>query len=113
MATLICRVRKYRKTNSLSQSELAFLLGLSSQGVLSELEGGRRHPGVRFAIGCAILFDVPFHEIFPHLHDDAAAEILEKAKELHEKLSNRRTRAATTAYLAAFISRVGGDSDAL
>lgn len=112
MATFISRVRKYRKTNSLSQRELAFLLGLSSQGVLSELEGGTRHPGIRFAIGCAILFGVPLPEIFPYLHDQTAAEILGKAEELHEKLSGRRTRAATAAYLAAFISRVRGDSDA-
>ena len=101
-------LRKYRKSALLSQRELAFLVGLRSQGTLSEIEAGLKRPGLDAEVACELLFSSPFRELYPDLYAKAERELLSHASELHAKLIAKPRRAHTAAYLAALISRLGG-----
>lgn len=106
MALFHCRVRRFRKAAHLSQRELALLVGLHTQGVMSEIEAGRRTPGVRLAIGVEIVFGVPAREQFPRLSDVIEHDVLESARSLHAELLRTGERPATQAFLAALIQRL-------
>lgn len=108
MAIQPCRLRKFRKSAHVSQRELAFLVGLHSQGVMSEIEGGMKRPGVGVAIACEVAFGVSIAELFPALDAEVLRDVLANARTLHAELEPNQRRAATTAFLAALISRLGG-----
>lgn len=84
------------------------LVGMSSQGVLSEIEAGIKRPGMGMAIGCELLFGVPIRELFPDLFAEIEREVLAQARRLHARLEAMGARRATRLYLAALISRLGG-----
>ncbi len=108
MAIHHCRLRKYRKSAHVSQRELALLVGLRTQGVMSEIESGRKRPGVRVALGCAIVFDAPLRDLFPGLYAEIEREVFARANRLHGELAPNGDRPATTAYVGALLSRLGG-----
>ena len=101
-------LRKYRKSTHLSQRELAHLVGLRSQGVMSEIEAGLKNPSLDAEVACELLFGSPFRELYPDLYAKAEQDVLAHARELHAKLAPRSNRSHTAAYLAALISRLGG-----
>jgi transcriptional regulator with XRE-family HTH domain len=101
-------LRKYRKSAHLSQRELAYLVGLRSQGSLSEIESGLKHPGLDAELACEIVFGSPFRELYPDLYAKAEHDVLTNARHLHGELAPKLHRSHTAAYLAALISRLGG-----
>jgi len=108
MANHHCRLRKYRKSVHVSQRELASLIGLHSQGALSEIESGRKRPALEPALACAVTFGVPVEDLFPGLAAHVKQEVLARARRLHADLAPRKNRTAATVGLAALISRLGG-----
>ena len=108
MAIYPCRLRKYRKSAHVSQRELAFLVGMRSQGVLSEIESGIKRPGTSTAISCELVFGVPMREVFPGLHTQVERDVLANARRLYAGLMEAGNRTDSTANLAALISRLGG-----
>ena len=108
MAIHHCLLRKYRKSAHLSQRELAHLIGLHSQGVMSEIEAGRKKPSLDAELACELLFGFPFRELYPDLYAKAEQSVLAHARDLHATLASRPQRTHTAAYLAALISRLGG-----
>lgn len=108
MAMQPCRLRKFRKSAHVSQRELAFLVGMHSQGTMSEFEDGVKRPGVGIAIACEIVFDVPVRALFPVQDASMARRVLANARLLHAELESDKGRAAACAFLAALIDRLGG-----
>lgn len=104
MSRPISRVRKYRKTAQLSQRELAKLLGIRSQGAMSEIESGPACPALRTAIACEILFGVSTRELFPTLYREAESQLLAGASELRKTLHSNRI--IPRQHLAALINRL-------
>ena len=49
-------LRKYRKSAHLSQRELARLIGLRSQGCMSEIEAGLKRPGLDAELASEVVF---------------------------------------------------------
>ncbi len=82
MARIPCRLRKLRKAARLSQRDLARLVGLKSQGVLSEIEAGRKRPSLIVALSSAAVFDRPVTELFPAFAQHSARVALAGAVEL-------------------------------
>ncbi len=101
-------LRKYRKSAHLSQRELARLIGLRSQGVMSEIEAGLKRPGLGAELASEIVFGSPFRELYPDLYAKAERDVLANARQLHGELALNPVRSHAAAYLAALISRLGG-----
>lgn len=110
MAITRSRLRKYRKSAHLSQRELAFLVGLQSQGQISEIESGLKIPGLVVEVCCEIVFGPPFRELYPDLYAKAENEVFEHALRLQAELVSHPDRCETAEYIAALISRLGGDN---
>jgi transcriptional regulator with XRE-family HTH domain len=106
MAKHHCRLRKLRKTAGLSQRELACLIGLRSQSLLSEIEAGLKRPSLTVALASALVLDVPVGEVFPGLLATAKQNALERARKLHGHIG-QASRAQVRSYVAAIINRLG------
>ena len=106
MAIYHCRIRKFRKSAHLSQRELALLVGLRSQGALSDIEAGRKHPSVVVAIRCEIVLGTPTRELFPRLYRKLECDALRAACRVQTRLLKQAGRSAAAAGVAALITRV-------
>ena|ERR1051326_911918 len=79
-------LRSHRKRWRLSQRELAFLLGFSSQGAISQHEALIRTPEVKVLLKYEALFGESIGDLFPKLRDEAEKEIVLQAKQLMARL---------------------------
>jgi transcriptional regulator with XRE-family HTH domain len=77
-----CRVRSFRKAAGLSQRQLARLIGLKSQGQVSDIETGRKGPGLATILACVIVFDCSVGELFPTIWSQARYDIRTAARAL-------------------------------
>ena len=103
------RLRAYRKRAGLSQVELAALLGLRSQSVLSEVELARTRPGLDVLLGCERIFDAPASELFPNLTARVERALLNRAKGLTGKTAGRNAE-RKAAHIAALVTRLNHSS---
>ena len=87
-------IRTHRKRWHLSQRELAFLLGLSSQAVISQHESLARLPQTKVLLKYEALFGEPISVLFPRLHQDASDEVAVQVRALMEAL-DRQTGLST------------------
>jgi transcriptional regulator with XRE-family HTH domain len=108
MAFPSSRLRAYRKSTGLSQQELAVLLGLRSQGLISQFESGAKRPGVEALIACARMFDAPLKDIFPELHRGVERDLIARAKRL-EIIRDRRRSGIGTDSLSSLITRLSSE----
>jgi transcriptional regulator with XRE-family HTH domain len=89
-------LRSYRLRWGLSQGELAFLLGLKTETVISRLEKKRRPPNAKVLIGCYVIFGTRTAELFPGLFKGVEADVMARVWELYEEIQgngSRETRA--------------------
>ena len=63
------RISELRKTRSMTQQDLADLLGVTRQTIIS-LEGGRYNPSIMLAFKLARAFDLHIEDIFIYEEDD-------------------------------------------
>jgi len=106
MARHHCRLRKFRKTARLSQRELAFLIGLKSQGLLSEIEAGLKQPSLMVALASALVLGQAVSDVFPGLFARAQRLTLSRAQELHAQTVARDIRIGSPSELGAIIERL-------
>jgi transcriptional regulator with XRE-family HTH domain len=111
MAKSICRIRKYRKAAHLSQFELARLLGLRSQGAMSDIESGRKRPGITIALACEIVLGLPIRELYPNVAEQVVRDVRARTGRLHEVLQSRNSRAASKKSVASIMARLDGHLD--
>jgi hypothetical protein len=88
-------VRSHRRRWHLSQRELAFLLGLSSQAVISQHESLARLPQTKALIKYEVLFGERVGELFPGTRREAEAEIAAQARIILEHLAGRHDKVTT------------------
>ena len=79
-------LRTHRKHSGLSQSELAFLVGLTSKAELSRYELGQRQPSLRTALAYEAAFGTPVSELFAGLSDSISQDTHGKMKKLSARL---------------------------
>ena len=85
-------LRALRKQLPLTQDELALLLGLASQGMISRYEYHGTLPPTQALIRSEIVFGRPLADLFPQAYDDAEAIVLRRARTLIAALSRRTDR---------------------
>lgn len=101
-------IRAHRKRWALTQDELAGLLGLTSQGTISQYEGTEKRPIVEILIGAKTIFNVPCHEMFPRVYEEVERDLVVRAKELLAKLDAGADPVTFTkrAFLGDLIHRI-------
>lgn len=85
-------LRSNRKRLSLSQEDVAFLLGKPATN-LPRYEQFYRMPDLETALACEVIFQRSASEIFGGLYQKAEKEVIERARELAEKTNVPAKRA--------------------
>lgn len=105
-------IRAHRKRMHLSQRELSFLLGLTSQTVISQHESLARLPPTKTLLKYELLFGAPIGELFPKLRRETEQELLAQVSVLMARLDRRTDLSAArkTELLALLIQRLADTS---
>jgi transcriptional regulator with XRE-family HTH domain len=88
-------LRSYRLRWSLSQSELASLLGWERSEIISRIEKKKRYPTLRLVMACFILFGTPAAELFPDIAASVETDVMGRIWEFYQKIqgdSSKKTR---------------------
>ena len=98
-------VRTHRRRAGLSQKEMAFLLGCTSEAKVSRYERFVRQPTLETVLAYEAIFGAPARELFAGVYERARAEIQNRARALSENLDGENTD-ASTARKREFLNRV-------
>lgn len=94
MASLTNYLRSHRKRLSLSQEEVAFLLGvkgLLDRGIkVSRDENFVRTPNLESALMYEAIYGIPVRELFAGLYEQMEQEVAKRAKLLQFRIANPR-----------------------
>ena len=82
-------LRAHRKRLTLSQEEVAFLLGTQSGAKTCRYERFVRVPSLETALAYEVIFQKPVRELFGGLYHKVEQEVADRARALGEK-NNRR-----------------------
>ncbi len=82
-------LRTYRKRSSLSQQEVAFLLGSTERAKVSRYEQGHRLPPLRTALALAAIFDVSIAVLFGGIQEQVKRNIAERVGMLRSELEHK------------------------
>jgi hypothetical protein len=74
-----------RKSFSLGQDEVAFLLGVKSSDIPSRHERFLREPSLPTALAYGVIYQKPLCELFAGLYDDIERGVSDRAKVLFER----------------------------
>jgi transcriptional regulator with XRE-family HTH domain len=108
MSQLPNYIRPDRKRLALSQSEMAFLMGMYRGASVSRYEQYYREPNLEKALALEVIFGKPVKELFPGLYQKVEREVRTRAKTLIYKTDQGRSvrRAARKRQrLASIINR--------
>ena len=81
-------LRTHRLRSGLTQKDVAFLLSLESQSIISRIEKNICHPSVVILLGYSLIFRVPVDQLVPGLLNDIDQSIINRAKILQSELKN-------------------------
>lgn len=68
---IYCKIKKLRLEREMTQSDLARLIGISRQSIIS-LESGKYNPSLPLALQLAKIFDTAVEDIFDLIEEDAS-----------------------------------------
>lgn len=75
-------LRANRKRLTLSQDEVAFLLGAQSGAKVSRYERFAREPSLKTALAYQVICQQPVSELFRGLYEEVESEVSERARQL-------------------------------
>lgn len=109
MASLSNYLRTHRKRLSLSQEEVAFLLGARGmdKGIkVSRDENHVRKVNLETALAYQVIYGIPVGELFAGLYAKVEQEVMERAKFLRHRKTGKSNpkRAETIAKLASTLA---------
>ncbi len=81
-------VRTHRRRAGLSQKEMAFLLGCTSEAKVSRYERFVRQPTLETVLAYEAIFGAPARELFAGVYEQARAAIQSRARELSQNLAS-------------------------
>src|SRR5262245_24848464 len=83
-------LRSNRKRLSLSQDEVAFLLGARTGAKISRYEHFVRVPSLETALACEVVFQRSVSELFGGLYQQAEKNVARRAKTLLQRTNHSR-----------------------
>ena len=81
-------VRTFRRRSSLTQQDLAFLLGSRDRAKVCRYEQGRCAPSLRAALRLATIFDTAVGTLFSGLQREACKDVADRVARLHSALKH-------------------------
>jgi transcriptional regulator with XRE-family HTH domain len=94
-------LRAYRKRLSLSQDDVAYLLGANSGAKVCRYERFNREPSFHTALAYEAIFCKPGSELFGELYQKIQKDVAKRAAKLARKLENRKSDRRTARKRAA------------
>ncbi len=79
-------LRTFRKRSTLSQDDVAYLLGTDDGAKVCRYERFVQEPRLRTALACEIIFQKPISELFPGVFAEIEKQVKARAKKLVTKL---------------------------
>jgi len=112
--TISTYLRTHRKRWTLSQDELAFLIGTKDRTLISRYESGERTPTKRELLACEIIFGTPCSELFPRYRRSIEETVARRTVAFLAKLERRKSEAAGVKRRLArdIMKRMGNDAAA-
>jgi transcriptional regulator with XRE-family HTH domain len=92
-------LRTHRRRHGFSQSEIALLLGASSDTKVSRYESFRRDPGVITVFAYEIIFNKPASELFAGTYEAVRRDVNKRAAQLIKTLEPRAKHPGTARKL--------------
>lgn len=83
-------IRTYRKRSSLTQVEVAFLLGTKSGAAVSRHERFKQTPDLQTLLAYEMLFRTPVRSLFSGTHEKVEKKLLHRIRLLIRKLTEFR-----------------------
>src|SRR5262245_16354283 len=101
-------LRTFRRRYGFTQSELAFLVRISSRAAVSRIEQSKRKPNFEALIVSIFIFGVSASDMFPTLISELHQGAFERANELYEQLQGEqsKTTRAKLDFLEEFLEKV-------
>ena len=81
-------LKAYRVRSSLTQTEVAWLLGIDAQPIISRYEHGRSLPHIAAGIKLELIFDTSDGNLFPQVTERASQELLPRTEMLLTEMKN-------------------------
>jgi len=78
------KLHSLRISHGLTLKELAIQLGHAAHGYISELEAGKKLPGVEFVLGVARLFNVTTDQLLKDELELTSQDVINQASEIHQ-----------------------------
>jgi transcriptional regulator with XRE-family HTH domain len=106
--TISSYLRTFRRRSGLSQTEVAFLLGVRGHAKMSRYERLSRRPTLQAAIGLQVIFGLATKDILPQVFVAAEQKVIERAHALSRQLERETDTAQTRRkleFLATIINR--------
>jgi hypothetical protein len=85
----------HRKRSALSQTEVAFLLGIQSAGKVCRHESFSLHPGLEAALAYEVIYRRPISELFPGVAEEIQNAVRARVKVLEQQELRSNTSALT------------------
>jgi transcriptional regulator with XRE-family HTH domain len=82
-------LRHHRKRLGLFQSDVAYLLGVTTGTKVSRYERYSRTPTLETALACEAIFGVPASELFAGIYEKAERRVLTRAKVVIARVRKR------------------------
>ena len=82
-------LRSYRKRSPLTQSDVAYLMGLQDYGTISRCEKGQRRPSVELLLVYHHLFNAPIESFFEHQSEEMLLDLKKRMESLIYDLKKR------------------------
>ena len=108
MAQLPNYLRSNRKRLSLSQDEVAFLLGTQSGAKMCRYERFAREPSLETALAFEVIFQRSASELFGGLYQKVEQEVAARAKALAER-TDRQKANRQTAYKRQILTNIANN----
>ena len=104
-------LRTYRKRGSLTQDEVAFLLGCESGTKISRFEHLARQPNLETAFACQVVFGIAAHKLFPSMFAEVEKTVTGRARELSARLQGRKRGPGDTGvrHKLAILKAIGAE----
>ena len=99
----------HRKRSSLTQREVAFLLGCRHKTKVSDYEQRTRRPVLETALAYEVVFGAPVRELFAGMFDEVEVITRQRARVLARKLSTA-SRTPLTARKLDLLSQITSGS---
>ena len=102
-------LRLYRKRSPLTQSDIAYLLGLPDDSNISRYEKGQREPGIEFLLVYHLLFNATIESFFEYQSAEVRANLLQRIEALNiglRKDGNNAKHLSKIKFLEQVISRL-------